>query len=136
MILQSSAEERFQRLLSERNLYGRYTNTNANPTTIASGSTRLKLHIMNHQLSPCLYYLQRKSQSGLEPTADGHPIIHLRFFSSETGVGIGSKTTALRLILRSFSCFLNQNETENSLPLIKKFLSPPTRTPTWKWKRA
>lgn len=57
--------------------------------------------------------------------ADGHPIIHLRFFSSETGVGIGSKTAALRLILPSFSWFLNQNEIENSLPLIKKFLSPP-----------
>lgn len=49
MILQSSAKI----AVRAKHLYGRYTNTNANPTTIASGNTRLKLHIMNHQLSSC-----------------------------------------------------------------------------------
>ncbi|CAB1454321.1 unnamed protein product [Pleuronectes platessa] len=49
-----------------------------------------------HRLSRRSLTRQRKSQSGLEPTADGHPIIHSRFFSSETGVGIGMRSASRR----------------------------------------
>lgn len=42
--------------------------------------------------------------------------------------GIDSKTAALRLILHAFSCFPIQNEIDDSLPLIKKFLSSPPPT--------
>ncbi|KAI4804232.1 hypothetical protein KUCAC02_025866, partial [Chaenocephalus aceratus] len=46
----------------------------------------------------------RKSQSGFEPTADGHPIIHSRFFSSETGVGIGKPCVEVWVVMQITNC--------------------------------
>lgn len=111
-----------QRLLSDRNNLLRNCNTNAHHNSWRYRQAKT-VHYESSIVALLCIIPRENPNLGLSPRLMDTPLFTHASSAPRQEGGIGSKTTALRLILRSFSRFSIQNEIDYSLPLIKKFLS-------------
>lgn len=133
MILPSSAEERFQRLRLDKNhLADRYCKTNAHHNSCCYRQAKTVYY--ESSIVALLCIIPRENPNlDLSLRLMDTPLFTTRFFSSETGVGIGCKTTALRLIPSFFFILLPNSEWNKILLSLNQKVSISPLLQQWMW---